>query len=591
MSTGRFSFNARGGDQRRSNTAAAYNDEGFRGNHFCNPSLVKPVKPPFPSPQSRESVFSATYRILPNFAPNSTTEWDTWRFGPSSTELGNHWVSHMAIRSVGDPPITFILWNAQDESYDRATNPAWLLYNALDKAVRAGQEQPGWGRMLKGASGRGALIPRPNWVFYALAILFERFGKPVVPPDGLLPESLPLLLECSTMLGRSIASAWSQIKPGCDGSDFANDFVHGDPVGIDAGNFLVVYPKERGRPAWIDHRSTNYQGPAVASPTQAAAPSLISAESFRAASAAAAEAANKRSASEERGFDFDFIPTFNGLQASLRPIEADLRRRIRPINDCLIFLSNDDQAELLSKRIKVDGRHRWDALAYAWADFPHWIPSRDSDVYASSVAREQVSLSQPGQDGMYPTAAEMHTPDPSGYALLLGAGAAAPAPAPAPGPASVAVPPPASTYDDQPPDPAFLAAMRAGQSQGVPHTQAASPPPPGERITPDLRERFRPRPPSQGVVDAAAVPPAVAAPPSVLPPFDEVAPATLLGRGGVALPAGAAPPAPVAAPHPAPSAPPPAPVAAPAPAAAPAARAVNPRLALLQQRAAARNQS
>ncbi len=271
--------------------------------------------------------------------------WDPYRFSDANGDFGDWIRRYDAVRNFGDPGVTFIIADPADPVREDPQNlPAWVLFNAIDRAVNAGQEQQGWAGLLRGGRGRSPVLSRPSEVYLLQGAIMQNKSELYNPPRG-FGEDKPLVLELSMNAGVSLVTELNRkVENGSapDG-DWEHLFLNGDPVGLANGRFITFYKLADGDPRVRQQQQAG--GWNTAPQTQ-----------------------NGQRQQEPIGFGCYLEPTFNGMPANLQQFEQQLIGKVQPWDEILWFPTVDEQAHLISDKFPPD------MILYAWRDHPHWIP-------------------------------------------------------------------------------------------------------------------------------------------------------------------------------------------------------------------------
>lgn len=213
------------------------NRGGVQGDHIIkNGSGVEIWKPSWKQT-------TTTIRIFPALAPENPTVFDPWRFSPEDDDWGDWVRTYPTARNFGNPGVTFILNDPADNSYDTLTNPAWILYNAISRAVRAGQGAGHWAPLLMGGMGRGAQLHQPDSITLIQCCIWQTRGRQYDPPRGGEREGLPVVMELSPSAAKVMMQLMNERVQEFRGDpdDFQSQFVYGDPVSLEHGKFVHFY--------------------------------------------------------------------------------------------------------------------------------------------------------------------------------------------------------------------------------------------------------------------------------------------------------------------------------------------------------------
>jgi hypothetical protein len=331
-----------------------------------------------------------TVRIFPTPNLDNPNEWEPYRIASDTQRASDpnqfgDWIRrYPAVRSTGDPRVTFISYDPADPQHpDPQTLPAQLLYNAVNRAIKAHHERPGWAALLQGGQGRGAQLPRPTEIYLVQCMIVQHKRDAYSPPKGLAAEHKLVVLEMSQSAGMALMAELNKVNPAYQGEEgnWEQQMVNGDPIALTGGRYVTFYKKKDGDPR--QQQQLQQQGWNMN-----------------------AAGAGQRS-TEKEGYGCYLEPTWNGRPAALVGPGFDLtpyvRGKVRAWNDILNFPTVEEQAHFLADKFPAD------LILYAWQDHPEWIPDA---VRQRAVA--MVSAPAPAMPPMpgYPTPAS-----PIGYGM------------------------------------------------------------------------------------------------------------------------------------------------------------------------------
>ncbi len=296
---------------------------GLMGDHVFKKGSVEVYKPSWKGT-------TTTIRVYPALAPENPTQFDPWRFSADDADYGEWIRTYPAVRNFGDPGVTFILFDPSDAAYDPQLNPAWMVYNAVYRAVQAGQApDPKWAAMLMGGQGRGAALRRPQDISMVQCGILQHNGKEYDPPKGGAVNDGTIVMELSPSAAGAMLSAMDERNPDFRGDPDQYDqmFVHGDPINLNGGQFVNFFqlgfdPRERAR----------------VNPTTRGS-SFGQARDVRPGGGAE---------KDDIGFGCFLTPDFKGMPASLAGCEDLVRRKWKPWDDVVQILTTQQQIQLLS---------------------------------------------------------------------------------------------------------------------------------------------------------------------------------------------------------------------------------------------------
>ncbi len=324
-----------------------------------------------------------TIRIFPGKNPDNPTEWDPFRISSEPRFFGD-WVRRFpAVRSMGDPGCTFIIKDPGDDSISLEMTPAWVLYNAVNRAVSA-KSDPGWGGYLKGGANRGAQLPRPGEVYLVQCCIVQHKGKIKSPFYGATDDKL-VIMELGNSAGKALLDLCDALTEGYTGppEDYNAMFQSGDIVDPQNGRYVTFYALKDGDPR---QQRQSVQMTAAAAFGQGG------------------RQGGGGGQNEDIGFGCYTEPNFGQIGASIAPVEEVIKRKVRLWDDILRFPTLEEQAAILASRFQPQ------MIMYAWQEFPDWIPegTRAKAVGQVNVAMGGYGMPQ-GPQGM-----------PGGYAAPAG---------------------------------------------------------------------------------------------------------------------------------------------------------------------------
>ena len=284
-----------------------------------------------------------TIRVFPGLNPENPTEFEPWRFNTSDDGLGQWYWPITVIQNIGNPGKTWVLYDPQDAAYDPQTNPVWMLRNAIDRAVRDRTDRPGWAGMLRGGSGRGAMLDRPRDCILVQCAIMSYKNKLYAPPRGggapgtdstvfflLTPSARQAMMEAMNTRVEGYRG---------DPDHVAGHYLHGDPIDLDAGQYVTFYklghdPREQMR---ARQATTSFGQQAKGS------------------------GAGARSDDDPVGFGCFLTPEFNGMPARLREVEAVVRAHVKPFWESVRIEPESVQVRWLEEGFQKEA----DAVVYA----------------------------------------------------------------------------------------------------------------------------------------------------------------------------------------------------------------------------------
>lgn len=319
-----------------------------RGNYLVKSGRARVERPSYDDG-------GTTVRILPQRSPDDPRVWDPYRFSTRPLDFGDWIRKYPVCRNYGVPdPVTFILYDPSDPTISRdyvQNTPGGLLYYAISRAVRSGQEQPGWGALLSGGPGRSAPLSEPTEVYLLQCFVMQSRWDKCVPPRGMRPEDRAIVLELTRNTGQTLLAEFDKVKQDYDGpqDDWEAMMVHGDPVSLRHGRFVTFYNLNR------DPRRVTHAG-------QPQGATNASRDWFSASHGTGTQR------EERAGYGVYIEPTFDGMSADLSQYESVVATKVQPWDEILYFPTLEEQAHLLADRFPPN------AILYAWRDHPEWIP-------------------------------------------------------------------------------------------------------------------------------------------------------------------------------------------------------------------------
>lgn len=415
-------------------------DQG--GRHMFKPGQVQHWSPAYGGGVT-------VVRFFPARSLEDPTVWDNYRFSSGVNQFGDWLRRYPAARRFGDPSVSFLMDDPADRRYpDPQMLPPWVLYNAIDRAVKRGEDQPGWAALLKGGYNRSPQLPKPSEVYFGQCAVLQHKTKPYMPPRGTGADEKVIVLEMSHQCGLAFLHELHQIREDYAGpeGDYEAQMLNGDPVGLSNGRFVTFYKLEDGDPRVVQQVSNaGWQQPAN-------------------------QGYQGQQQAQLKGYGVFLTKEFRGLTASLQQFEDMVASKVRPWDEIVHIPDAAEQAALLADKFPPE------VIMYAFRDHPEWIPEQ--------VARRAVAHRTVQAPGMPPTG------PPPGTAPALGPGQVptgatawgAPPTGPPPGGAPMQAPP-AGSWGSPPagPAPAPAPAVQPGQQQHLPMADGTGPnagPPP-----------------------------------------------------------------------------------------------------------------
>lgn len=321
-----------------------------------------------------------TIRVFPAKSLDNPNEWDPYRFPSTDPHdpLGfGDWIRrYPAVRSMGDPPVTFIQHDPADPQIeDPQMTPGWLLFRAIDRAVAQGQDRPGWAALLRGSRGRGAQLSRPSEVYLVQCAIMQYKNRAYSPPKGFGQDDKLVVMELGPSAGLAMLNECHREVEGYQGDpdDLAARYANGDPISLDAGRFVNFYTLKDGDPRQAQ---------------QVAAGGWNSGGGGQ-GGFGGGNRGGRGGNDEPIGYGCFMEEQFNGIPARLRDFESAVASRVRNWDEILRFPTIEEQAHLLADKFPPE------VIEYAWSSHPEWIPEE-----VRRRARAAVSV---GVQGGFPT--------------------------------------------------------------------------------------------------------------------------------------------------------------------------------------------
>lgn len=174
------------------------------------------------------------FRIFPGRNPENPAELDPFRLSDEPRDYGDWIRRYDAIVALGNPGTTFIIRDPREDDTDVQQNPCWMLFRAIDGAVKRGQCDPSWNPLRFGASGRAAQLSAPTDIYLVQGVLMEHRSKPQNPPLGIYREHQTCVLMMSQSAGRALLDE-------LDKRDADGNYIYPDVVDLDVGAFIDIH--------------------------------------------------------------------------------------------------------------------------------------------------------------------------------------------------------------------------------------------------------------------------------------------------------------------------------------------------------------
>lgn len=260
--------------------------------------------------------------------------------------------------------VSFLLHDPNDGTeFDPQNSPPFVLYNAINSAVNAGQERPGWGALIKGGPGKPAALSRPKMMYYMQGYLLENKNK-VFPglPRGLKQNDRVIVFGIPagspTAVGNKLLNMLNQVKPEqaaqtADMEAFMEQQMYfGNPIAFNYGRFF--------RFCEAGGQLTNVAQPGYAN--------------------AGGQNTNQQGA--DKGYDVSIVSEVYGVPATLPQefVQSMIDRTI-PWENVFNYVPVEEQVAFLARA------YYGDVIEYAFSDRPQWLTQ---DVLSITRVRMQV---------------------------------------------------------------------------------------------------------------------------------------------------------------------------------------------------------
>jgi hypothetical protein len=151
-------------------------------------------------------------RPFPGRNPEAPTEWDPFRLSEEPRDYGD-WIRRYSMAmSLGNPGVTFVIKNPMDKVTDDQQNPVWMLYRAVNQAIKAGSGHPSWNPLIFGAAGRSAPLSAPKDGYVMQGILMEHKSVPCQPPKGCQMQDRPVVFLMSQSAGNALLEKLEELN-------------------------------------------------------------------------------------------------------------------------------------------------------------------------------------------------------------------------------------------------------------------------------------------------------------------------------------------------------------------------------------------
>lgn len=281
------------------------------------------------------------FRIYPGLNPDNPSEFDPWRFNTGPDSYGQ-WFYPVVIANVSCQASgqgrSWVMADPHDSTYDMTRNPLVLMRNAVKSALT--QKLPfslNWLSLTQGGPGRGAELDAPKESWLIQVALMEQKGKVYNPPKGGGENDNTVFLMLTTSAVSALKSAMDVRKVDFRGDpeDIASHFENGDPIALNDGAFVVIFPKGQD-PREAHSRSGGFGG-------------------------------SRDSGSRDdraKGYDAYLLKDYNGISANLSDFEDIVRQHVKNWEDVVHLPSNQEQVKYLEQVYRPFS----DLLVYALDD-------------------------------------------------------------------------------------------------------------------------------------------------------------------------------------------------------------------------------
>jgi hypothetical protein len=336
----------------------------------------------------RRSLGATVFRPFPcrSFSkPNE--EFEPYRKDVGGNNFFGYWIRQLQVAwNIGNPATTFIVQPPDNSgvAFDQRTTPLSVLYRAINNAVKRGQGRGDnwasatrafnpsaemvlrWSGALDGEQDKGKSLSWPQTIYAMQGFIPVLGGKYLGDQPGGMPGwhgDKPCVFLVTAGVGKTLLEAFNAETPGFRGdpADFESRYVNGDPVSVNSGRWIVVYPKGGDPRTKLQRSNPAFSGIPMSPAT------------FSAGAAPAAAKGGKDK--DEIGFDahiekISSVDGLIGMPANLSdPATIKMvRRKWRHWNDILHFPSDIEQAQILASIFPAA------MLVYAFeGEHPQWL--------------------------------------------------------------------------------------------------------------------------------------------------------------------------------------------------------------------------
>jgi hypothetical protein len=171
-------------------------------------------------------------RPFPGRNPEAPQEWDPFRLSDEPRDFGDWIRRYDMAHSLGNPGITFVIKDPMNKTIDDQQNPVWMLYRAINQAIKAGSGLASWNPLIFGAAGRSAPLTPPKDGFLLQGVLMEHKSK--MSMKGSKMEDRPIVMLLSQSAGNALLEKLEE-------RDVNGELVYGDATDLDAGYFIQFH--------------------------------------------------------------------------------------------------------------------------------------------------------------------------------------------------------------------------------------------------------------------------------------------------------------------------------------------------------------
>lgn len=322
---------------------------------------------------------SATVRLLPLRRPvdpanPSVIQWTPFRYSQDVNDVGDWLRAYPGVRNFGADAegrgVTFLIRDPFDPTAPPLEeSPPVVVYNAINRAVDAGQDQGGWARLIKGGQNRAPVISKAGQIYLAQCLVMQHKQEIYSTlPKGWDATTKPQLLAMTSSAGTALMNLTNAIKQDADphSTDWGSVCVNGNLVGLGSGEGMYVTFYKSTDPDPRTRQAANVQQGTIRQANFSQAQQMLG----------AGGGARGGFASYAAVSDFGFM----GMGADLSQYADALAARSIVWEQTLNFPTYEQQAAWISEKLPAD------VIMYAFQDRPEWISPR---IRAAAAARTQ----------------------------------------------------------------------------------------------------------------------------------------------------------------------------------------------------------